>query len=93
MLTFSLLIFLTNLLCAVFGLPIETPVQQVQLGKSVVLGCESNDELHNFFYWHIEGSDIVIGPSNNQFDANKFKYEVLSGNLTIKVRSIINLKI
>lgn len=61
---------------------------QVELGKNVILLCESNDNDHLFSFWHAETNDnIIIGPSN-KFNKQKFKYEVLSGNLTIHVSAL-----
>lgn len=57
-------------------------VQIVPYGKAAVLKCKSNDKDHNFLFWQADNN--MIGPYNN-FDQRKYDYEVLSGNLTIKV--------
>lgn len=57
-------------------------IQIVPYGKTAILKCTSNDRDHNFLFWQTE--DNMIGPYNN-FDERKYDYEVLSGNLTIKV--------
>lgn len=59
-------------------------VRTVSWGTNVVLKCLSNDENHNFRYWHLVNKGLIIGPAN-QYDPAKFKFEVLSGNLTIRV--------
>lgn len=82
----------------VFGLNENVETAEVDYGKSVVLHCKSNDDLHNFKFWHLSTAGVVIGPTNS-FNINKFKYEILSGNLTIKVshsymtqRSVVGIK-
>lgn len=70
------------------GLNENVETAKVDYGKSVVLHCKSNDELHNFKFWHLSTTGIVIGPTNS-FNTNKFKYEILSGNLTIKVSTYL----
>lgn len=63
---------------------------EVPYGKNVVLQCHSNDADHNFDFWVVENQQVVIGPSNGNYDIRKFKYEILSGNLTIRVSSLNN---
>lgn len=58
-------------------------VRTVSGGSTVVLKCTSNDPRHNFQYWHLVDSGVIIGPANH-YDPGKFKFEVLSGNLTIR---------
>lgn len=59
-------------------------VRTVPWGTNVVLKCQSNDKNHNFQYWHLVNKGLIIGPAN-QYDLAKFRYEILSGNLTIRV--------
>lgn len=59
-------------------------LRTVPWGTNVVLRCMSNDENHNFQYWHLVNKGLIIGPAN-QYDLAKFKFEILSGNLTIRV--------
>ncbi|KAH1005886.1 hypothetical protein HUJ04_006791 [Dendroctonus ponderosae] len=51
-------------------------------GSTVILKCMSNDNAHNFQYWHLVNKGLIIGPANN-YDSAKFRYGILSGNLTI----------
>jgi hypothetical protein len=78
--------FLLNLLHKIGTSAISEVLVQVPVGETVTLMCQSNDENHNFFYWYLNEKNIIVGPSNT-YDIGKFKYEVLSGNLTIKVSS------
>lgn len=57
-------------------------IQIVPYGKTAILKCNSNDKNHNFMFWQVKHN--MIGPYN-EFDKRKYNYEVLSGNLTIKV--------
>ncbi|CAB3224907.1 unnamed protein product [Arctia plantaginis] len=56
-------------------------VKEVPKGNTTVLNCLSNDLDHNFMFWLFNGTD-VIGPGN-PYNQQKYKYEVLSGNLHI----------
>lgn len=56
-------------------------VKEVPAGNTTVLNCPSNDHFHNFMFWLFNGTDI-IGPGN-PYNEQKYKYEVLSGNLHI----------
>ncbi|KAF7286718.1 hypothetical protein GWI33_004342 [Rhynchophorus ferrugineus] len=58
-------------------------LRTAQWGTNVVLTCLSNDAAHVFQYWHIVNKGVVIGPGN-AYDEAKYRYHVLSGNLTIK---------
>ncbi|XP_066252615.1 uncharacterized protein [Euwallacea similis] len=58
-------------------------VRTVPWGTNVILRCRSNDETHNFLYWHLINKGVIIGPAND-YDIAKFRYEILSGNLKIK---------
>ncbi|XP_013185884.2 uncharacterized protein LOC106131344 isoform X2 [Amyelois transitella] len=61
----------------------NTGVMKVSAGDTATLQCVSNDYNHNFMFW-VLGDKKVIGPSNDyEYDRNKYKYEVLSGNLKI----------
>jgi len=59
-------------------------VQQVDVGGTAILPCPSNDDNHRFQFWQLKG-DQVVGPGN-EVNKAKYKYEVLSGALYIKVR-------
>lgn len=59
-------------------------VKEVPAGAIAILECPSNDEHHRFSYWQTH-DDTVVGPGN-AYDDYKFKYEVLTGTLYIKVR-------
>ncbi|KAJ3641221.1 hypothetical protein Zmor_027736 [Zophobas morio] len=65
---------------------IREALVQVPWGETATLLCESNDENHSFIYWYLNERDLVIGPGN-VYDNGKFRYEVLSGNLTVKAVS------
>lgn len=69
-------------------IPPNTAIMQVPSGKDVTLICQSNDANHNFLYWHMNGRNLVVGPGND-YDNGKYRYEVLSGNLTIRVKYCI----
>lgn len=58
-------------------------VHQVDVGDTAILPCLSNDDDHRFQYWEI-GNDQIIGPWNSM-NKSKYKYEVWSGRLIIKV--------
>lgn len=76
--------------------PVKRAIEEVRVlaneGETVTLLCHSNDENHNFLYWHLNGKNIIIGPSN-KYDIGKFRYEILSGNLTIRVNILKNKKL
>lgn len=83
------LLVLNLLLCKAIGAPNEyfnggILVKEVFFGETVLLQCKSNGEDYNFDYWLFDNGKAVIGPSNN-YDRLKYKYEILSGNLTIRV--------
>lgn len=59
-------------------------VTEAQEGDTATLPCPSNDDGHRFLFWQLD-DDQVIGPANPG-DRNKYKYEVLSGDLYIKVK-------
>lgn len=83
-----LLFVIAQVLCKSNSLPTgENGVwtTEVPFGENVVLQCQSNDEDHNFEFWVVENQQVLIGPSNNHYDIRKFKYHILSGNLTIRV--------
>lgn len=90
----SVLFFvLVQLLCKSNSLPTHLVTSEgiwtieVPYGENVVLQCQSNDENHIFDFWVVENQQVVIGPSNAGYDIRKFKYEILTGNLTIRVGS------
>lgn len=66
--------------------PTKQVVVQVPFGETVTLVCDSNDAKHSFIFWFVNEKNIFVGPSYH-YDNAKFKYEVLSGNLTVKVSS------
>jgi hypothetical protein len=59
-------------------------VQEVNVGSTAILPCRSNDDHHRFQFWELEGNHL-LGPGNT-VDTAKYKFEVLSGTLYIKVR-------
>jgi hypothetical protein len=59
-------------------------VLQVDVGDTAILPCPSNDDNHRFQFWQLHG-DQLVGPGN-EVNKAKYKYEVLSGTLYIKVR-------
>lgn len=89
---YQTLIILLFYIAQVFPIPITdidskegVLVRTAADGSTVILKCMSNDNAHNFQYWHLVNKGLIIGPAN-YFDNAKFKYEILSGNLTIKVK-------
>lgn len=58
-------------------------VKEVALGETAILNCTSNDDNHRFLFWQLHTKQI-IGPGNRP-DKNKYKYEVLTGTLYIRV--------
>lgn len=58
-------------------------VKEVAAGGMAILDCHSNDDHHRFAYWQLH-DDKVVGPGN-AYDDFKYKYEVLTGRLFIKV--------
>ncbi|XP_052751712.1 uncharacterized protein LOC113509157 isoform X2 [Galleria mellonella] len=77
---FIFLVFLI-LLCLSAAEIKNSGVTKVSAGDTAVLKCISNDYKHNFMFWLIDQTKI-IGPGN-EYDKNKYSYEVLSGNLKI----------
>lgn len=67
----------------------EYSVIEVSPGDTAVLQCPSNDEHHRFQFWWMK-PDQIIGPGTT-INSDKFKYEVLTGTLYIKVGKIILL--
>lgn len=62
----------------------DVMVKEVPVGGVAILDCPSNDDHHRFQYWETH-NDKVIGP-DNPYNEYKYKYEVLTGRLYIKVR-------
>lgn len=62
-------------------------IHEANPGETVILHCTSNDNSHNFMFWHFIKNGIVIGPRND-FNSDKYLFEVLTGNLTIKVYNL-----
>lgn len=91
--TTILFFVIVQLLCKSNSLPTHLVTSEgiwtieVPYGENVVLQCQSNDENHIFDFWVVENQQVVIGPSNIGYDIRKFKYEILTGNLTIRVSS------
>lgn len=86
-----IIIFFTLIVNRVYSIPISDVdrsegviVRTVPWGKTVILKCMSNDNAHNFQYWHMVDQGLIIGPAN-KFNPAKFRFEILSGNLTIRV--------
>lgn len=86
-----IIIFVLNILlhkinCAPSEFPNnnEFLVKEVLYGETVLLRCSSNVHNYNFEYWLFNNRKIVIGPSN-YYDKLKYRYEILSGNLTVRV--------
>lgn len=61
----------------------QNTIVEVSPGDTAVLQCPSNDERHRFQFWWMK-SDQYIGPGT-MLNSDKFKYEVLTGTLYIKV--------
>lgn len=61
-----------------------TIVKEVNLGELAVIHCPSNDDNHRFQFWQLQRENIVIGPTNI-YNRDKYKYEVLTGKLLIRV--------
>lgn len=64
-------------------------VKEFPSGENAVLRCDSVDEDHNFDYWYHPDSKNIIGPTQSDFNKYKYEYEVLSGNLTIRVSLVV----
>lgn len=64
--------------------PVQLAVIEVAQGETAVLQCPSNDKDHRFQFWWMK-PDQIIGPGT-VLNTEKFKYEVLTGTLYIKVR-------
>lgn len=69
--------------------PVQHSVIEVSQGETAVLQCPSNDEHHRFQFWWMK-PDQIIGPGTT-LNSDKFKYEVLTGTLYIKVRILYNI--
>lgn len=76
------LLFVASLVYTTLG---SSTVYEVSVGDTAVLHCPSNDEKHRFQFWHVAHNNLMIGPTND-YSRNKYKYEVLTGMLTIRVR-------
>lgn len=59
-------------------------IQEVNYGKTATLFCRSNDKEHFFLFWQLAKDDTVVGPGN-EYDDLKYDYEILTGNLIIRV--------
>jgi len=66
--------------------PFQHSIIEVAPGETAVLHCPSNDEHHRFQFWWMK-PDQIIGPGTVP-NSDKFKYEVLTGTLYIKVGGI-----
>jgi hypothetical protein len=84
---FALQMVSVVVLASLLGAVLATHVphhQEAPEGTLVTLPCLStSDGEHQFQFWMLD-DDTVIGPKNPG-DRNKYKYEVLSGNLSITV--------
>ncbi|CAH0559553.1 unnamed protein product [Brassicogethes aeneus] len=80
-----LLILIAGVDCmpAVFDLN-GLATMEVPYGGDVVIACRSNDQNHNFWYWNVPNKDIIISATNTDYDQSKFRFAILSGNLTVK---------
>ncbi|XP_056642000.1 uncharacterized protein LOC130448598 isoform X1 [Diorhabda sublineata] len=56
---------------------------EVSVGQTLVIACKSSDLNHTFEYWILD-NNVIIGPSNQNFDNDTFILDAISGNLTIK---------
>lgn len=70
---------------------VEHMIIEVSPGETAVLQCPSNDEQHRFQFWWMK-PDQIIGPGT-KLNSDKFKYEVLTGTLYIKVGTIDLLRL
>lgn len=59
-------------------------ILEVSVGETAKLHCPSNDDNHRFQFWQLQ-SNHILGPGN-KIDERKYKYDVLSGALYIKVK-------
>lgn len=62
---------------------VENVAIEVEQGDMAVLQCPSNDDQHRFQFWMLNTKDY-IGPGSSTHK-DKYKYEVLTGTLFIKV--------
>ncbi|XP_059481951.1 uncharacterized protein LOC132200482 [Neocloeon triangulifer] len=80
----SLVLTCLSLLRAAHGGHLQ---QEAAEGATVTLPCfNTTDGQHQFQFWMLK-DDSVIGPENPPSPGSKFKFEVLSGNLSIKALS------
>ncbi|GJQ82091.1 hypothetical protein Trydic_g6963 [Trypoxylus dichotomus] len=63
------------------AIPLETIVE-VPEGHTVQISCESEDGNHAFAFWELASRDI-LGPGN-EYDENKYEYNVLNGTLYVR---------
>lgn len=56
---------------------------EVSVGQTLVIACKSSDSNHTFEYWILD-DNVIIGPSNTNFDNETFTLDATSGNLTIR---------
>lgn len=76
-------IFLTVFAVVCDAVPLEKIVE-VPEGHTVQISCESKDGNHSFAFWELASRDI-LGPGN-EYDENKYEYNVLNGTLYVRVR-------
>lgn len=62
----------------------QPSILEVSVGETAKLHCPSNDDNHRFQFWQLKSNEI-LGPGN-KINERKYKYEVLSGTLYIKVK-------
>lgn len=65
-------------------------IHEVNVGETAKIICPSNDDDHLFQYWSLKGYEELLGP-RNKINERKYKYEVLSGTLFIKVKHLYYL--
>lgn len=66
----------------------QPSILEVSIGETAKLHCPSNDDNHRFQFWQLKSNEI-LGPGN-KINERKYKYEVLSGTLYIKVKCYYN---
>ncbi|KRT82062.1 Immunoglobulin, partial [Oryctes borbonicus] len=63
------------------AVPLEKIIE-VPEGHTVQISCESTDRNHNFAFWKLASGNI-LGP-RNEYNANKYEYDVLNGTLYVR---------
>lgn len=60
-------------------------ILEVSEGQTVQIPCESKDINHTFAFWELATKGIILGPAN-EYDKNKYDYNILNGTLYVRVR-------